>query len=116
MNRNQIKDLTTTFAIETIDFSRNIQHTKKEFIITKQLIRSGTSIGANVYEAEYAQSRPDFIHKLSIALKEANETKYWLILLSKSSIQIETDKLQEKVVSIIKILSTIILNAKNKPK
>lgn len=54
---------------------------KKEFVLSKQLLRSGTSIGANVRESEYAQSKADFIHKLSISLKEANETEYWLDLL-----------------------------------
>ena len=62
--------------------SQYLQQSKKEFVISKLVLRSGTSIGALVREAEYGQSKIDFIHKLSIALKEANETEYWIFILS----------------------------------
>jgi four helix bundle protein len=69
------------FAILIINSVRSLQKTHNEFILTKQLLRSGTAIGASISEAQFGQSRADFSHKLSIALKEANETRYWLKLL-----------------------------------
>jgi four helix bundle protein len=68
------------FAIEIVTLYKVLAE-RKEFVLSKQLLRSGTSIGANIRESEHAQSKADFIHKLSIALKEANETEYWLDLL-----------------------------------
>ena len=70
-----------TFAIRTVNMNRYLFETKKEFVLSKQLLRSGTAIGALVSEAQYAQSKADFINKLHIALKEANESKYWIRLL-----------------------------------
>ena len=69
------------FAVEIVLLVKKLQQEKKEYILTKQIIRSGTSIGANIREAEFAQSDADFVHKMSISLKEANETIYWLDLL-----------------------------------
>ena len=79
--QNLIQDKSFDFALSIIDVHKNLTHNKKEYIMSKQLLRSGTSIGANVNEAIEAQSRADFIHKLSIALKEARETEYWIRLL-----------------------------------
>jgi len=73
--KNVIKEKSFAFAIEIV-FIYKILAERKEFVLSKQLLRSGTSIGANVRESEHAQSKADFIHKLSIALKEANETEY----------------------------------------
>lgn len=82
---------------------------KNEFIISKQIIRSGTSIGANVEEAIAAQSKKDFINKLSIASKEARETKYWLRLLKQSELtQINVDSYLTEIEHIINILTKII--------
>lgn len=69
------------FAVRIVKLYRYLQETKKEYVVSKQLLRSGTSIGANIAEAQQAQSRADFISKLSIALKETVETNYWLRLL-----------------------------------
>lgn len=69
------------FAIRTVRLSKHLEEQKQEFVLSKQVLRSGTSIGANVEEANQAQSTKDFIHKLSIALKEATETSDWLRLL-----------------------------------
>jgi four helix bundle protein len=69
------------FAIQIVKLSQYLQANKFEFVLSKQIMRSGTSVGALVREAEFAQSKSDFIHKLSIALKEANETDYWISLL-----------------------------------
>jgi four helix bundle protein len=76
-----LKAKSDSFAIEIVQAVEMLMKEKKEFVMSKQLLRSGTAIGALVREAEFAQSRPDFINKLSIALKEANETQYWLSLL-----------------------------------
>ena len=78
---NAIEIKSFQFAIRIVKLCKHIQDTKREFTLTKQLLRSGTSIGANVAESQQAQSRPDFIAKLSISLKEAVETNYWLRLL-----------------------------------
>lgn len=78
------------FAVDIVKLVRKLQEEKREFILTKQIIRSGTSIGALIKEAEFAQSPLDFINKLSISLKEANETLYWINLLR------DTDYLSEE--------------------
>ena len=78
---NAIYDKSFLFAIRIVRLYRFLSESKKEFVLSKQLLRSGTSIGANVAEAEKAQSSADFFAKMNIALKEANETKYWLRLL-----------------------------------
>ncbi len=70
------------FAIRTVNLCKHLRNAKKEYTLSKQLLRSGTSIGANIAEAQQAQSKADFISKLSIALKETTETKHWLRLLS----------------------------------
>lgn len=69
------------FAVRIVKLNKHLVANKKEYVLSKQLLRSGTGIGANIAEAEQAQSRPDFISKMSIALKEASETIYWLRLL-----------------------------------
>lgn len=81
MKKNFIKEKSFSFALEVIQIYKKLNSEKKEFVMSKQLLRSGTSIGANIREAEYAQSKADFINKLSIALKEANEADYWIKLL-----------------------------------
>ena len=82
---NAIEDKSFRFALRTVNLYKYLCEQHKEFILSKQLMRSGTSIGANVCEAQQAQSRPDFLAKLCIALKEAVETDYWLRLLHESS-------------------------------
>lgn len=81
MKENVLKSKSFAFAISIVELSKYLVNDKKEFVLSKQLLRSGTSIGAMVREAEHAQSKADFIHKLSIAQKEANETLYWIELL-----------------------------------
>ena len=81
-----VADKSKQFAVRIIKFSRFLNEEKREYIIAKQIFRSGTSIGANIRESKNAQSDVDFIHKLSIALKEADETAYWLELLVESEI------------------------------
>ncbi|HLP65313.1 four helix bundle protein [Flavobacterium sp.] len=116
MTKNAVKEKSFSFAIEIIHFYKIISQERKEFVLSKQLLRAGTSIGANIREAEHAESKADFIHKLSIALKEANETEYWLDLLFETKyINIEEfDKIKPKVVELLKLLISIINTSKNK--
>ena len=104
------------FALEVVKTYKKLSQDKKEYVLSKQLLRSGTLIGANVNEAVCAQSKRDFVHKLSIALKEARETLYWLKLLYDSAYLNENIfiSLQEKCIEINKILSSIILTTKQK--
>jgi four helix bundle protein len=81
MGQSVLKDKSYTFAIRIVKLSQYLQNEKKEFVLSKQVLRSGTSIGASVREAEFGQSRADFVSKMSVSLKEANETDYWLLLL-----------------------------------
>ena len=78
---SSLEEKSFQFAIRIVELNRFLINDKKEFVMSKQILRSGTSIGANVAEAQYAQSKADFLTKMHISLKEANETKYWLRLL-----------------------------------
>lgn len=105
---NLIQYKTFEFALSIIKFY-TICKSQNEYILSKQILRCGTSIGANVEEAIVAQSKKDFISKLSIANKEARETKYWLKLYQSSNlIQIEVDSYLKEIESIINILTKII--------
>lgn len=81
MNKSVLKDKSYSFAIRIVELNRFLCSERKEYVLSKQLIRSGTAIGALIREAEFGQSRADFRSKMTIALKEANETQYWLSLL-----------------------------------
>jgi len=104
------------FALEIIKLYKHLSTEKKEFILSKQLLRAGTSIGANVNEAISSESKRDFVHKLGIALKEARETSYWLNLLKDSEYIINEQFiiLNDLCNSLIKILTSIILTTKER--
>ena len=104
------------FALGIVKVCKELQHDKKEYILSKQLLRAGTSVGANVNEGISAQSKRDFVHKLSIALKEARETGYWLNLLRDSNYLPNNSfaELNRECNEIVKILSSIILTTKKK--
>lgn len=87
---NKLIDLSVAFAVEILNLVKYLK-SRHETIICNQIGRAGTSIGANIHEAQYAHGKPDFISKLQIALKETNETSYWLLLLVKTSIINETE-------------------------
>lgn len=114
MKENILRDKSYSFAIRIVKLSQYLQNDKKEFVLSKQILRSGTAIGALVREAEYGQSKTDFIHKLSIALKEANETEYWI------NISRDTNYINEKLCKsllqdceeLLKLLTTSIKTAK----
>ena len=114
MKENIIKDKTFSFALKIVSICRNLIKEEKEFVLSNQLLRSGTSIGAIVRESEQAESKKDFIHKLSIALKEAKETEYWIELLSAGKLLKEASKIeiQAEINEIIRILTKIILTSK----
>jgi len=103
-----------SFAVKIVNFYKKFSVEKREFILSKQLLRSGTSIGANVREGINAQSTKDFIHKLSIAQKECDETSYWIELLFETNyIQKEDfDDLKSDATEILKILRSIIKTSK----
>jgi four helix bundle protein len=109
---NLIVDLTLDFALEIIGYCETLEELKK-YVIARQLLKSGTSIGANVNEAQNAESKADFIHKLKIAAKEADETRYWLKLCKLSKYYPEPVGLDDKINSIINVLSKIISSSKS---
>jgi four helix bundle protein len=115
MKKNIIKEKSFEFALLAIELNKRLM-AEKEFVISKQILRSGTAVGALIREAEHAESTKDFIHKLSISLKEANETIYWLELLYNSQqIKIEYYTiLHSKIEEILKILITIIKSCKQR--
>ena len=114
-NENLIESKSFEFALSIVQLARSIQSEQKEYILSKQLIRSGTAIGALVHEAAYAESKKDFVHKMSIALKEANETRYWLKLIYRSNFLDHSlyERLKYNITEIVKILTSIVKSAKN---
>ena len=109
MNDNVIENKSFDFAVRIVNLHKHLSNEKKEFVLSKQLLRSGTSIGANVSEAVRGQSKADFLAKMSIALKEANESHYWIRLLYKTDFLTEQEfnSIENDVVELIKILSSI---------
>lgn len=115
MKENQLVDLSRKFAVDIIRLYDLIRETKKYTVIINQLIRCGTSIGANIHEGNYAASRADFINKFQIALKECYETEYWLNIMKDSDI-IDEDIYNEyfaKCSKIRKLLSVSLRTAKD---
>jgi four helix bundle protein len=111
MKENVVKQKSFAFALRIVKLARYLQSEKKEFVLSKQVLRSGTAIGALVREAEHAESKADFTHKMNIALKEANETLYWLEMLyqaeyitdqSFTSIRDDNEELLRLLVAIVK--------------
>jgi four helix bundle protein len=112
---NVILDKTYTFSLKVVKLCREIQSKEKEFVLSRQLLRSATSIGANAEEAIGGFSKKDFAHKLSISYKEARESKYWLRLMKDSELIEEeiAEELLKNCEEILKILFSIIRSAKN---
>ena len=115
MKESVIQEKSMEFSIRIIKLCRYLNEEKKEYILTKQLLRCGTSIGANAREGKYEQSREDFISKMSIALKEAAEAEYWIELMLRTGyLTKEEHKSIEKDISeISKILTAIVKSGKN---
>ncbi len=115
MRENVLKDKSYDFALRIVKLYRYLVEEKKEFVLSKQVLRAGTSIGANIAEGNQAQSKADFVHKLSISHKEAFETEYWLCLLRDGVFLTakQVDSLMENCKELQKILTTSIKTAKN---
>jgi len=111
---NIVKQKSFLFAIRIVKVCRFIQTELKDFVLSKQLLRSGTSVGAMVRESEHSESKADFIHKLSIAQKEANETLYWLELLRESEMLENKyfESIYPEAQEIIKLITAIIKTTK----
>ena len=109
MNKNVIEEKSFDLAVRIVNLYKFLINERKEYVLSKQLLRSGTSIGANVSEAEKGQTRADFNAKMNIALKEANETEYWLKLLCKTEYlsEKEFETIEKDVKEIIAILVSI---------
>lgn len=114
MSKSIAIDKSLMFAVEIVNLYKYLSQEKRKFVLSKQVLRSGTSVGAMIREAEHAQSKPDFIHKLSIAQKEINETIYWLELLHITNYIVNNIfiKLNDIAIELIKILTTSIKTAK----
>lgn len=114
-NNSIVYEKSFKFAKRIIKLYKFLIYEKKERVISYQIMKSGTSIGANISEATYAQSKKDFINKMSIALKEANETKYWIELLEEEYIsKKEAESLLNDVIEIVKMLISIVKSSKEK--
>ncbi|OXB25207.1 hypothetical protein B0A80_01980 [Flavobacterium tructae] len=115
MKENIIKDKSFDFAIRIVKLYQYLSAEKKEFVLSKQLLRSGTSIGAMIREAEHAESKNDFIHKFAIAQKEANEAVYWLELLKATNYLNEKEfaTINNDAISILKLITSIIKTTKS---
>ena len=115
MKDNIIKKLSFNFAVRVVNLNKYLSLHKNEFVLSKQLLRSGTSVGAMIWEAEHAESKFDFKHKMSIAQKEINETIYWLELLKETEYLTndEFQSLEKDAVEIIKLITAIIKTTKS---
>ncbi|MCB0629682.1 MAG: four helix bundle protein [Saprospiraceae bacterium] len=109
--KNEILDLSFQFALEIIKYCEVLEN-QRRYVIAQQLLKAGTSIGANVREAQRPHSRNDFVAKLVIAAKEADETEYWLLLCDQSDNYPSAKQLLDKIVPIKKLLSRIISSSK----
>jgi four helix bundle protein len=116
MKENVVAVKSYKFAIRIVRIYKYLCDEKKEFTLSKQLLRSGTAIGALLKDAEHAQSRPDFISKVNIALKEANEVSYWLMLLKDTDYlnQKEFESIYSDAKELIKLLAAIVKTTKSK--
>ena len=114
MRENIIKAKSFSFALRIVKLYQYLREQKKEYVLSKQLLRSGTAVGALIREAEQGESNADFIHKMAIALKEANETDYWIDLLFQASYLDEPayQSIKTDIIEILKILISIIKTSK----
>lgn len=115
MKENIVKNKSFKFSIRIVKLYQYLQSKKKEFVLSKQLLRSGTSVGAMVREAEHAETKADFKHKMGIAQKEINETIYWLELLKETDYldKEQFDSIHLDAIEIIKLITSIIKTAKS---
>jgi len=114
MKESVVRDKSFAFAIRVVRLCKHLQEQQREFVMSKQLLRSGTAIGALIREAEQAESKADFIHKMAIALKEAHETDYWLELLHETDYidHKGTTSMRSDLTELLKLLTAIIKSAR----
>ncbi len=114
MKENIVKDKSFDFAVRIVKLYKFLVNKKREFVLSKQLLRSGTSVGAMIREAEQAESKADFIHKMAIAQKECDETLYWLELLYKTEYlsQKQFSSINCDAIEVIKLITSIIKETK----
>src|SRR3990172_6194664 len=110
MKEGVVRDKSFALALRMVRLAKHLQDEKKEFVLSRQVLRSGTAIGALIREADQAQSRADFISKMNIALKEANETDYWLDLLHQSGYisQESHESIHPQIQEVLKLLVSIV--------
>jgi four helix bundle protein len=113
INKNPILKLSIEFALDIIDFTESLEQLKR-FNLANQLFRAGTAIGANAMEAQNAESKADFIHKMKLAAKESEETQYWLLLCKHAKNYPDCDALLIKIDEINRLLNKILKSAKTK--
>ncbi|MBC5839479.1 four helix bundle protein [Flavobacterium muglaense] len=118
MKDNIVKNKSFDFAVRIVKLYQYLCVDKKEYVLSKQLLRSGTSVGAMIREAEHAESKQDFIHKLAIAQKEANEVVYWLELLEATDYLStkEFDNINRDAIEILKLITSILKTTKGQCK
>lgn len=111
-----LKEKSFAFAVRVVRANQFLQDSQREYVLSKQLLRSGTAVGAMVREAEYAETRPDFIHKLAIAQKEANEALYWVELLETTNYfsSSQAGSLKADAIELLKLLISSLKTAKSK--
>ena len=114
MKGNILKDKSFRFAVRIVNLHKYLYKEKKEFVMSKQIVRCGTSVGAMVYESEHSESKADFIHKMAIAQKEINETIYWLELLRETEYisNKEFESINDEAIEIIKMITSSIKTSK----
>ncbi len=112
--KNIVAEKSYAFAIRIVNVYKFLAGEKKEYVLSKQLLRSGTAIGALIKEAEHAQSKADFLNKMNVSLKEANETAYWLMLLRDTDYisKKEYDSLNSESMELLKLLASIVKTTK----
>lgn len=113
IDSNPLLKLSIEFSVSLVEYCE-LLYTEKKFVLANQLIRSGTSIGANAMEAQNPESKADFIHKIKIAAKEGEETQYWLLICEKSTCYPKPEGLTEKLEVLNKILGSILTTSKRK--
>ena len=114
MKKNIVAEKSVAFALRIVKAYKYLCNQHKEYVLSKQMLRSGTAIGALIREAEHAESKADFVHKLSIALKEANETDYWLFILKESGYlnELEYNSIFDECQEVLRLLVSIIKTSK----
>jgi len=114
MKENILKIKSFRFAVRIVNLYKHLCENKKEFVLSKQILRSGTSVGANIREAEHSESKADFVHKMAVSQKEINETIYWLELLQETEYisKQEFESITADAVEIIKLITSSIKTAK----